>query len=117
MYRTLSTLRRKLRIRYPMMAGRVVLRTELDWNTDLEAESVTDDGMTYTFALEAAKPFLYFKPCLRRGEKLHWSVGANMLVLMTSPGTRDVYPFFEEPDSGAFTEALEVRSDVLHRTQ
>ena len=35
-YRTESLLRRTLRVRYPAGAGRVVLRTELDWEHDLE---------------------------------------------------------------------------------
>src|SRR5262249_52344451 len=60
MYRTEGLLRRHLGVRYPAGQGRMVLRTELDWDDDVEALSVSDDGETSTFALEAQKPFLYF---------------------------------------------------------
>jgi hypothetical protein len=116
MYRTRSILKRKLRVRYPAGRGSIVLRTELDWQRDLEPESTSEDGSTFTFALEAAKPFLYFKACLR-AKGFHWSAGPNMLVLMTSQGTRDVYPFFHEPDSGFFTETIEVASISTGGTQ
>ena len=87
MYETQSVLRRELRVRYPAGAGRIVLRTELDWDRDLEPTSVSGDGETSTFSLETRKPFLYFKVCLEAGGgAARWSVGPNMLVLMTSEG-------------------------------
>src|SRR5262249_58609968 len=85
MYRTETVLRRQLRVRYPAGQGRLVLRTELDWDRDLEAESVSEDGETSTFALAAARPFLYFKPCLRAADGgTRWAVGPDLLVLMTT---------------------------------
>lgn len=116
MYRTQTLLRRELRVRHPAGRGRIVLRTEIDWDRDLEPVSVSDDGETTTFALEARKPFLYFKPCLRAGGHARWAVGPNMLVLMTTEGVRDVFPYFEGPDSGSFTEVLERDSAILGRT-
>ena len=61
MYETSMQLRRQLRVRYPAGQGRIVLRTELDWDRDLEPTLVSDGGEVSTFALEARKPFLYFK--------------------------------------------------------
>ena len=61
MYQTGTLLHRQLRVRYPAGEGRMVLRTELDWDHDLEPLSVAGDGETSTFALETHKPFLYFK--------------------------------------------------------
>ncbi len=59
-----ETLRkRELRVRYPVSEGRIVLRTDPGWDLGVEAVSVSDDRTTFTFALEAKKPFLYFKPC------------------------------------------------------
>jgi predicted alpha/beta superfamily hydrolase len=116
MYRTETLLRRQLRVRYPAGHGRIVLRTELDWDRDLEPVAVADDGETSTFALEARKPFLYFKPCLRKDDgSALWSVGPNMLVLMTTEGARDVYPYFEGSAAGSFTPVLERDSTVLGR--
>jgi predicted alpha/beta superfamily hydrolase len=116
MYRTKTLLRRKLRVRYPAGQGRIVLRTDLDWDLDVEPVSVSRDGTTSTFALEARKPFVYFKACLRAPDGgVRWSVGANTLALMTADGSRDVYPHFEGPDGGSFSPLIEVDSRILGR--
>ena len=94
LYRTETVLTRDLRVRYPVEEGRIVLRTDLDWDRDIEAASVSGDRTSFTFRLEAKRPFLYFKPCLRIGDETHWAVGANSLVLMIHAGSRDVYPHF-----------------------
>ena len=115
LYRTETVLRRELRVRYPLTEGRIVLRTDLDWDHDLEAASVSDDGTTFTFALEAKRPFLYFKPCWRVGSETRWAVGANGLVLMTAQGSRDVYPYFSGSEQGAFSPLIELDSRILGR--
>ena len=116
MYKTTTLLRRKLRIRYPAPEGSsIVLRTELDWNKDLEPESIQDDGQSFIFALECNKPFLYFKAGLRTGDRFEWSVGPNLLCLMTNRDTADVYPFFHSPETGFFTDVLEFDSKILGR--
>ena len=52
LYTTDTTLRRTLTVAYPAGKGRMVLRTEQDWDRDIEATSVGDDGTTWTFELE-----------------------------------------------------------------
>lgn len=83
-YTTGALLRRTLTVRYPAFEGRIVLRSEIDWDRDVEATAVSDDRTAWTFSLEAKKkPFLYFKPCQRVGNETQWAAGANALVLMT----------------------------------
>lgn len=115
MYQTERVLRRQLRVRYPARGARIVLRTELDWDHDLEPAAVSDDGTCFTFVLEARRPFLRFKPCLRRGAELHWAVGSDMLVVMTHEGGRDVYPGFFTPPTGTFAPLIELDSAILGR--
>ena len=115
LYRTETVLRRELRVRYPLTEGRIVLRTDLDWDRDVEAASVSDDGTTFTFALEAKKPFLYFKACWRHGEDTRWAIGPNGLVLMTAQGARDVYPYFFGSENGSFSPLIELDSSILGR--
>jgi hypothetical protein len=40
LYRTRTLLRREVRVRYPPGRGRVLLRTELDWERDLDPVAV-----------------------------------------------------------------------------
>jgi predicted alpha/beta superfamily hydrolase len=118
MYETSRLLRRELRVRYPAGEGRIVLRTEQDWARDLEPVLVEGGGEAATFALEAKKPFLYFKPCLLAGDgSVRWSVGPDMLLLMTSASVPDVFPYFEGEAAGSFTPLVEIESKVLGRTQ
>jgi hypothetical protein len=82
LYKTQNVLKRRLRIAYPSGNGRLVLRTEHDWDKDVEAIETSEDGTTWTFELEADEPFLYFKTCLIRNGEFHWSIGPNKLLLM-----------------------------------
>jgi predicted alpha/beta superfamily hydrolase len=94
----------------------MVLRTELDWDVDVEPTEVSDDGATSTFVLEARRPFLYLKPCLRNGDDApRWAVGPNLLALLTTEQTGDVYPHFEGSDRGSFSEVVEIDSTILGR--
>ena len=116
MYQTETLLRRQIRLRYPAGRGRIVLRTELDWEQDVEPILVSDDGDTTTFALETRRPFLYFKACLQADDgSVLWSVGPNMLALMTTDGVGDVYPYFEGAETGSFSPLVERESAILGR--
>jgi predicted alpha/beta superfamily hydrolase len=115
LYRTETPLHRKLRVSYPSGEGRLVVRTELDWDRNVEATSVSDDGTIWTFELEAAQPFLYFKPCLVRDGTLHWSLGANLLLLMGGDEAYTCYPYFFGSGRGTFSPLVEVESAILDR--
>jgi predicted alpha/beta superfamily hydrolase len=116
MYRTETLLRRQIRVRYPAGRGRVVLRTELDWERDTEPVAVSVDGETSTFALEARKPFVYFKCVLKTGDSDGlWSVGANLLLTMTTDDVADVFPHFDPPETGSFSPVIERDSAILGR--
>ena len=76
LYRTERTLTRTLRVAYPAGRGRMVLRTEQDWDRDLEPVSVSDDGTISTFELEvgSAVPLLQAVPRRRAGRRTGRSV-------------------------------------------
>ena len=115
LYRTERTLTRTLRVAYPSGRGRMVLRTEQDWDRDIEPVAVSEDGNVSTFALEADQPFLYFKPCLVEGGATHWSVGPDKLVIMTEKDARVSYPHFFDPEVGRFSPLVELPSKLLDR--
>jgi hypothetical protein len=79
LYPTDRVLHRQVRVRYPLQDGRIILRSELDWERDVEPTAISDDGVTFTFDVEAKRPFLYFKACWRRREDMVWAVGGNGL--------------------------------------
>ncbi len=115
LYKTGTTLDRTLRVAYPSGRGRIILRTELDWEKDIEADTVSDDGNTSTFTVRADQPFLYFKPCLVTGQERHWSVGPNKLLLMAEDDQRVSYPYFVSAERGRFSPLLEFPSAILGR--
>jgi predicted alpha/beta superfamily hydrolase len=115
LYKTGTTLERTLRVSYPAGEGRLTIRTDEDWDRDIDAIAVSDDGNTWTFRFQAARPFLYFKPCLSRGGKQLWSVGANNLLLMGEDDHRICYPFFLSPAHGRFSDLIEFPSAILGR--
>lgn len=106
--------RRTLRVHYPLTEGRIVLRTDLDWNKDVEA-AATHNQTTFDFPCESDRPFLYFKPCWRIGDELRWSVGANQLLLLTGSGAHEVWPHFGGSDQGTFLPVVEIDSPMLGR--
>jgi predicted alpha/beta superfamily hydrolase len=115
LYTTRSTLDRTLRVSYPVGAARLTLRTEQNWDEDIEPISVSGDGNNWTFRVEANQPFLYFKPCLVRDGAFLWSIGPNNLLLMGEEDRRVCYPFFLSPPHGRFTPLVEFPSAMLGR--
>lgn len=116
LYKTQNILERTLRVSYPVGGGRIILRTEQDWEKDVEAIEVSEDGNTSTFKLKADQPFLYFKPCLIKDDKIFWSIGSNNLLLMGEKDQRISYPFFLSQENGRFSELIEFPSKILNRS-
>ena len=115
LYTTRTTLERTLRVAYPAGSGRLTLRTEQNWEMDIEPLAVSDDGNTWTFVVRADQPFVYFKPYLVRDAARHWSVGPNKLLLMGEHDQRVCYPFFLSPEHGRFSRLVEFPSAILGR--
>jgi predicted alpha/beta superfamily hydrolase len=83
-----------IRVIYPAGDERIVLRTDRDWGTDIEAIERTDS--VSKFSIETERPYFYFKPVLIRGGTSHWSRGENFLAVATSGAPLNVYPYFRE---------------------
>lgn len=107
--------RRPLRVIYPVSEGRIVLRTESDWEEDLEPRRVVE-GQRHEFEVSAPSPILHYKPCLRLGDTLLWSQGANKLLFLGSDRPYSVYPHFRPPAGGRLTELIEPPDTVRGRS-
>lgn len=79
---TAHSLKRTLRVCYPAGKGKLVLRTELDWQRDIQPIAASEDGNITTFEIEARQPFVYFKPCLIQDDEFHWATGTNDLLVI-----------------------------------
>jgi len=83
-----------IRVVYPETKGRIALRTDQDWDRDLEARFVSQKDCCWEFTVETDKPFFYFKPVLFRDGATHWSRGENFLAVATSGTRLEVFPYF-----------------------
>src|SRR3990172_1735537 len=83
-----------VRVHYPLVSGRLVLRTENDWEKNLEA--VDAGASRFDFKVSSESPFFYFKPViLEEGKEPGWAAGENYLGLSSQTKPREVYPYFE----------------------
>jgi hypothetical protein len=53
-----------IRVVYPTDGGRIALRTEENWNSNIEAHSVAQNGSLSEFWIRTERPYFYFKPVL-----------------------------------------------------
>jgi len=87
----------KVRVHYEADGGTILLRSDRDWDADVEPSGASRDGR-HDFELADDLAFRYFKPVLRRGDELLWAQGDNYLALR-SEGVCDAYPYFTPDDA------------------
>ncbi len=85
-----------IQVRYALTAGTIALRSDRNWERDIEPAASRDDGRRLIFELPADRPFVYFKPVLRRDGETRWSQGDNYLALANSTKPLEVFPHFEQ---------------------
>jgi len=96
----------KIRIVYPAKDKQIVIRTDKDWDTDLPARTVSQDGCISEFSIETDRPFFYFKPLLLSSGLAQWSRGENFLAVATSGTPLEVYPFFLDDTGCSVCEVM-----------
>ncbi|PYL26113.1 MAG: hypothetical protein DMF37_03155 [Verrucomicrobia bacterium] len=100
-----------IRVVYPADGRRIALRTEHDWDTNVEVigqngpavagighPGRSNDSQTgvWEFLIETERPYFYFKPVLLREDGAQWSRGENFLAVATSGASLEVHPYFRE---------------------
>jgi len=87
-----------IEVRYPLERGRLTLRTDADWDRDIEPVRADRAGGRFEFRPPAGTSFFYFKPLVHDDAGLHWALGENSLCLPDAAPATVVHPhFFEEP--------------------
>ena len=105
-----------IRVIYPQDGGRIALRTDENWDVNIEA--VGRKGCTTEFQIETERPYFYFKPVLLRDGTTMWSRGENYLAVATSGAPLEIHPFFREDTHCSVCELmppLASPSGVEHR--
>lgn len=107
---------RQVRVIYPLESGRIVLSTGPAWDAHLEPAAVGGDGHVFEFTLRSEHPFLYCKPCVVAGAGVRPACGPGNLILMTEPGSHDLYPHFSAEEGGRISSVIKHDSAILGRT-
>ena len=94
-----ETQKQLIRVVYPTDGGRIALRTEENWDSNIEAHSVKQNGSLSEFWIQTERPYFYFKPVLVSDSSVQWSRGENFLAVATSGAPLEIYPYFRE-DTG-----------------
>lgn len=103
-----------IRVHYPLKSGRMVLRTDRNWDRDLEASAVSSDHEVHEFRFHSGDAYHYYKPCIV-DHGLHWSRGANYLAIGNHAGGSAIYPHFFSADHGEVSAPLTLHSSALGR--
>src|SRR5438876_10911360 len=85
-----------VRVIYPIDGGRITLRTEENWDSNIEANSIRENGCVSEFQIETERPYFYFKPVLLRDGIAIWSRGENFLAVTTSSAPLEIHTHFRE---------------------
>jgi predicted alpha/beta superfamily hydrolase len=93
----------------------IVLRTDHDWEKNVEPVAVESDGTDNIFRIETDRPWFYFKPFLVTGDETLASRTANYLAIMNVVQERHVHPHFHEDPAPAVRERIEIPSDIAEK--
>jgi len=111
----------RVRVVYPLNEPdrneRMVLRTDIDWDQDIEPVTPRDPpDHTHEFHIHSNAPYHYFKPMVVRADGTrYWSKGENYLITADGTGSRSLYPYFHAPERGFISQPLSQRSTIMSR--
>lgn len=94
----------RILVHYPRSVGRIVLRTEDDWDLDLAAAKISSDGSVHEFRVDPQRAFLYFKPLLVQDGGALWAQGSDYLAVRHLRKPREIWPYFRQDVNGSVCE-------------
>jgi predicted alpha/beta superfamily hydrolase len=100
-------------VHYPVGQGRLVLRTAVDWDRDVEPCESSAEGAV--FDVEFPDMFLAMKPCLHVDGQVLWCKGSDYVLSAHEPDP-DLWPYFRVEDRGRVTDILRFDHDGRSHT-
>lgn len=85
-----------VRVHYPLRSGRIALRTDGDWQTDLEPNALDGERGRFEFRVPLEGAFRYLKAVHVEDGRLRWAQGHDLLAMSDRADGLDVYPHFDE---------------------
>lgn len=89
----------QLRVHYPLKSGRLALRADIDWESDIEPVRRSRDRTRFDFRIPSDRPSIYFKPILIEESGVTWAQGENLLAVPRQSGAQDCFPHFTADSS------------------
>lgn len=102
----------RVRVHYPLERGSIVLRSELDWERNVDPIAEDRAAGTFDFRLRFDSEFLYWKPVLLDPQGSHWAQGDNLLALPDGRRSASFYPHFFSDSSCSVCNVHEVGSET-----
>lgn len=101
----------RIRVHYPLERGQLLLRTELDWDRDVEPVAENRHQGWFDFELGFDSRHLYFKPLVIDSRGKHWAQGDNSLALPGGRSPLELWPHFFEDSTCSVCNVHEVGGD------
>jgi enterochelin esterase-like enzyme len=93
-------------VHYPLKSGRVVVRTDQNWEADV-APVAEDRAGRFEFEWRAGTPFSYYKAVIIGEGADRWAIGANSLAIAGQ--TAQNFPYFQAERRCAECDVHEIR--------
>lgn len=90
---------------YPVVEGRLVLRTEVDWDVDVLPTVVTPTGALFDVAVPG--PTIALKPGICVEDRLRWAQGPDYVLSADDPDPQ-IYPLFDAEPKGRVSGVIRV---------
>ncbi|MGV8120235.1 MAG: alpha/beta hydrolase [Candidatus Xenobiia bacterium LiM19] len=104
-----------IRVHYPLKKERIVLRTEKDWEKEIEPDLIDRETHTCEFTITHDHNCIAYKPCIRDGSHIRWQDGANRVTMLDGETVEDIYPTFDPSAKASITQIYKVPSKILKR--
>lgn len=103
-----------VRVHYPLERGRILLRSDADWERDLEPVAGDAAAGWSEFRVDFEGHFSYFKPVLADARGRTWARGENLLALPGAGEPQEVFPHFFEDSVCSVCNVHRVGGDQGH---
>ena len=104
-----------IRIHYPLKNGKIVLRTENDWEKDIEPSRIDAWNHVYEFKITSSHNCIAYKPLIRDESYVRWQPGVNRVAVLDGSEGDDVYPTFDSTAKASITQIFKVPSKIMKR--